>query len=79
VLALQISRANHREHLAFWINLYNVLAAKVVLEHYSVASICNMNIAPGRHQIGSCNTNCFVVEGQEINLIDIKHRALLPI
>lgn len=77
--ALPISRYNRREQLAFWINLYNALTVKVVLEHYPVASIRDINISPGFFQIGPWDKKLIAIEGQEISLNDIEHRILRPI
>ena len=37
--ALPVSGYNRDEQLAYWINIYNALTVKVVLDHYPVASI----------------------------------------
>ena len=74
-----ISRCNRREQLAFWINLSSALTVKVVLEHYPVGSIQDINISLGFFQIGPWDKKLIVVEGQEISLNDIEHRILRPV
>jgi hypothetical protein len=37
--AVPISRYTRAEQFAYWVNLYNALTVKVVLDHYPVASI----------------------------------------
>ena len=50
--AVPISRHRRAEQLAYWINLYNALTIKVVLDHYPVKSIREINISPGWFSIG---------------------------
>ena len=42
-----VSRLNRAEQKAFWINLYNALTVKVILDHYPVKSIRDIDISPG--------------------------------
>jgi hypothetical protein len=42
-----ISQYNRAEQLAFWINLYNALTVRTILEHYPVASIRDIAISGG--------------------------------
>ena len=48
--ALPISTYNRKEQRAYWINLYNALTVKVILDHYPVKSI--RKIKPGLLSIG---------------------------
>ena len=45
--AQPIDRFSRREQLAYWVNLYNALTVRVVLEHYPVESIRDIDISPG--------------------------------
>src|SRR5688500_16246894 len=45
--AAAVSSLNRPEQLAFWINLYNALTLEVVLAHYPVRSIRDIDISPG--------------------------------
>ena len=67
------------EQLAFWINLYNALTVRVVLDHYPVNSIRDIKISPGMLQIGPWDKKLITIEGEEISLGDIEHRILRPI
>jgi len=60
------------EKLSFWINVYNILAVKVVVDHYPVKSI---------KDVGSLFKSVWkrpagVVAGQERTLNDIEHEIL---
>ena len=67
--------ASRAERLAFWIDAYNVLAMKLVVEHWPVASI---------RDVGSLlwpvwKRTAGVVGGRSISLDEIEHRILRPI
>lgn len=74
-----ISRFDRPEQLAYWINLYNALTVKVVLEHYPVASIRDIDISPGLFSSGPWGKKLVGVEGEMLSLDDIEHRILRPI
>ena len=44
--------AEPAEQMAYWINLYNALTVHVVLDHYPVASIRDIDISPGLFSTG---------------------------
>lgn len=77
--AIPISRYNRAEQLAFWINLYNALTVRVVLDHYPVASIRDIDISPGLFADGPWTRKLVTVEGEALSLNDIEHRILRPI
>ncbi|MCH9673745.1 MAG: DUF547 domain-containing protein [Gammaproteobacteria bacterium] len=77
--ATPISRHSRAEQLPFWINLYNALTIKVVLEHYPVASIKDIDISPGLFASGPWGKKLAEVEGTPVSLDDIEHRILRPI
>jgi hypothetical protein len=74
-----ISRFARDEQLAYWLNLYNALTVKVVLDHYPVASIRDIKISPGFLAVGPWGKKLIEVEGEEISLNDIEHRIIRPI
>jgi hypothetical protein len=74
-----VNRLNRNEQKAFWINLYNALTVKVILEHYPVESIRDIDISPGLFSDGPWGKKLVSVEGEEISLDDIEHRILRPI
>lgn len=74
-----VSRLNRSEQKAFWINLYNALTVKVILEHYPVKSIRAIDISPGFFSDGPWGKKLASVEGEKISLDDIEHRILRPV
>lgn len=76
---MSISRFARDEQLAYWINLYNALTVRVVLDHYPVASIRDIKISPGFLAVGPWGKKLIEVEGEEISLNDIEHRIIRPI
>jgi hypothetical protein len=74
-----VSQLNRAEQRAFWINLYNALTVQVVLAHYPVDSIRDIDISPGLFADGPWGRKLVEVEGEPISLDDIEHRILRPI
>ncbi len=73
--SIKIRDFSKREQLAYWINLYNAVTLKLILDEYPVDSI---------RDIGSLFTqpwdiDLIVIEGQDVTLNDIEHRILRPI
>lgn len=77
--ATPIDRFDRPEQEAFWINLYNALTMRIVLDHYPVRSIRDIDISPGLFQDGPWGKKLVVVEGEALSLDDIEHRILRPI
>ncbi|MCE2510364.1 MAG: DUF547 domain-containing protein [Alphaproteobacteria bacterium] len=70
---------NRQERLAYWANFYNALTVKVVLDHYPVASILDIDISPGFFAEGTWDAKLVTVERNGLSLNDIEHRILRPI
>lgn len=77
--AVPVSRLGRSEQLAYWINLYNALTVKVVLDHYPMKSILDIRISPGWFSKGPWGKKLVTVEGEALSLDDIEHRILRPI
>lgn len=77
--ARPVGRLNRVEQRAFWINLYNALTVKVIVDHYPVESIRDIDISPGLFSDGPWGKKLVTVEGVEVGLDDIEHRILRPI
>jgi hypothetical protein len=77
--AVPVSRLRRAEQRALWINLYNSLTVKVVLDHYPVESIRDIDISPGFFADGPWGKELATVEGEGLSLDDIEHRILRPI
>jgi hypothetical protein len=77
--AVPLRTLPRREQLPFWVNLYNALTVRVVLDHYPVASIRDIDISPGLFADGPWGRKLATVEGEKVSLDDIEHRILRPI
>lgn len=77
--ATPVSRLRREEQKAFWINLYNALTLKVILDYYPVDSIRDIDISPGFFSDGPWGRKLLSIEGREISLNDIEHRILRPV
>jgi hypothetical protein len=76
---LEISSYSRDQQFAFWINLYNALTIRVVLDAYPEESIQDIDISPGFFSDGPWDAALHAIEGEEITLNDIEHRILRPI
>ncbi|MBN2428118.1 MAG: DUF547 domain-containing protein [Deltaproteobacteria bacterium] len=74
-----VTSLNRTEQKAFWINLYNALTVRVILTHYPIRSIRDIDISPGWFRNGPWDAKLARIEGHEITLNDIEHRILRPI
>lgn len=77
--ALAIDGYSRPEQFAYWVNLYNALTIRVVLDHYPVGSIRDIDISPGLFADGPWKKKLVTVQGEAISLDDIEHRILRPI
>ena len=66
------------EQLAYWINFYNALTVRLVLEFHPVKSIRDVDISSGLLD-GPWDRKLLEVLGEPISLNDIEHRILRPI
>ncbi len=76
---VEVSGLNRDEQKAYWINLYNALTVDVILDHYPVKSIRDIDISPGFFSNGPWDAKLLEIEEQEVSLNDIEHRILRPI
>ena len=76
---VKITDFTRKEQLAYWLNLYNALTIKVIVDHYPVRSIRDIDISPGVFSNGPWGKKLVKVEGRELSLDDIEHRILRPI
>ena len=74
---IPISQFNRQQQQAYWINLYNALTVKVILDHYPVKSI--RDISPDLYPPGPWRLVLAQVEGEGLSLDDIEHGILRPI
>ena len=76
--ATSVSTLNRDEQIAFWINLYNAYTVKIILDHYPVDSIRDIDIS-GPIRSGPWDASLMRIEGRDLSLNDIEHRILRPI
>ncbi len=76
---IEISAYSRPVQFAYWVNLYNALTVDVVLDHYPVDSIRDIDISPGWFSSGPWGAELIEVEGTALTLNDIEHRILRPI
>jgi hypothetical protein len=76
---LPIERFDRAEQLAYWINLYNALTVRLVLDRPGVGSIRHIDISPGLLADGPWGKKLVLIQGAEVSLNDIEHRILRPI
>lgn len=79
--AIKITDYNKQQQLVYWINLYNALTVKVVLDHYPVTSILDITYEPWYKlwKFGPWDKPLLTIEGKALTLNDIEHRILRPI
>ncbi|MDX2464485.1 MAG: DUF547 domain-containing protein [Porticoccus sp.] len=68
---------NRREQKAYWLNLYNAVTVKLVLDNYPIKSM--QDIGNKMIKRGPWNKPLINVIGQRLSLNDIEHRILRPI
>lgn len=73
---ITIQDYNSDTQKAYWINLYNALTVKVLLDHYPVKSIMEISTLLSR---GPWSKKLIKISGKKLSLKDIKERILLPI
>lgn len=74
-----VGQLGRDQQFAYWVNLYNALTVKVVLDHDPVKSIRDIDISPGFFSSGPWGKKLITVEGRSLSLDDIEHRILRPI
>ncbi len=65
---------NRQEQFAYWVNLYNALTLKVIIDHYPVESI--RKISSSGLPIGPWDDEVATIAGRAVTLNIIEHRIL---
>jgi len=76
---IRVSQLNRNEQKSYWVNLYNALTVKIVLDYYPVKSITDIDISPGFFSNGPWDAKLLFIESEKVSLNDIEHRILRPI
>ncbi|HAU28548.1 MAG TPA: DUF547 domain-containing protein [Rhodospirillaceae bacterium] len=79
MVLIPIAQYSRNEQLAYWINLYNALTLQLVLDHYPVRSLEDINISPGLFQKGPFYKKLLKVDDIALSLDDIRNGILLPV
>jgi hypothetical protein len=77
-----VSSLARAEQLAYWINFYNALTVKLVVDRYPVKSIRDVSLGGGLTSVffrGPWDAKLARIEGEQVSLNDIEHRILRPI
>lgn len=85
--AVDPSKLDRPEQFAYWANLYNAKTIDVVLDHYPVASIREIEIGSGLLGLlkksvgfgGPWKAKIMTVAGQSLSLDDIEHAIMRPV
>ncbi len=72
-----VTELSERQQYAYWINHYNALTIKVILDHYPVDSI--RDISYSLFSRGPWKEKLVTVEGMKLSLDDIEHEILRPV
>lgn len=78
----RVSALRRAEQLAYWVNLYNALTVRVILDHYPVKSIRDIRLGGGLTATffgGPWDAKLLRIEDQPVSLNDIEHRILRPL
>lgn len=71
-----IQSMSKAQQFAFWINLYNAKTIDVVLEHYPVSSIRDIDLGGGLFADGPWSASLLKIGGRELSLDDIENNIL---
>lgn len=77
--SVAVSGLNRAEQFAYWVNLYNAVTLKVVIDHYPVTSVHGIDLGGDFLSEGPWKASLVTVEGVDLSLDDIEHRILRPI
>ncbi len=66
------------DQFAYWVNLYNAKTIDVVLDHYPVKSIREINLGGSLFGRGPWRKKLMAVEGVSLSLDDVEHEILRP-
>ena len=76
---VEVSKLRKEEQRAYWINIYNALTIKLVMERYPLASVQQIEISPGFFEKGPRGAKILKVEDETLSLDEVEHRVLRPI
>ncbi|TVR91825.1 MAG: DUF547 domain-containing protein [Spirochaetaceae bacterium] len=75
----EVSDLNRNEQMAYWLNMYNAVTVRLILDHYPVESIRDIKISGPVFNRHPWDAKLVTVEGEDLSLNDIEHRIIRPI
>lgn len=78
LLATDPTALNESEQKAYWLNLYNAVTVRLILDNYPVASITNLG-SGGVTSFGPWDDKLITVNGQSLSLNDVEHGIVRPL
>lgn len=75
--AIEITKYNRDQQIAFWLNLYNASIVNMVLDNATVNSVLQIR-GPGLNVVGPWLKPVAKIEGQTLSFNDIEHYILRP-
>ena len=75
----EVAKLSRPEQYAYWVNLYNAVTVALILKHYPVDSIRDIDISPGFFSDGPWGAKLVEVGGVKLSLDNIEHDILREI
>jgi len=72
----EVTKLSRPEQYAYWVNLYNAVTVALILKHYPVDSIRDIDISPGFFSNGPWGAKLVEVGGLKLSLDNIEHDIL---
>lgn len=76
---IDLAAYRRSEQFAYWINLYNALVVKLVLDNYPIASIRKLDRSGSGSKGNAWQRPLIVIDGVSLSLDDIETRIMTPI
>jgi len=73
---VDVAKLARDEQYAYWVNLYNAVTVALIIKHYPVASIRDIDISPGFFADGPWGAKLVEVNGVKLSLDNIEHDIL---
>ena len=74
--SVDVTKLNRDEQYALWANLYNAKTIDIILAHYPVKTIRDIDISPGLFADGPWKKKVVTVNGLKLSLDDIEHKIM---
>jgi len=71
-----VASLSRPEQYAYWVNLYNAVTVALILKHYPVDTIRDIDISPGFFANGPWGAELVTVDGVKLSLDNIEHDIL---